>query len=197
MGGAGGLRKEQGKMYKELSDIEDTTGKTIKGITYARNSDQMIIAFADETFITFGVTHGYEEDEIYVYWAKLNFEGFSRDLIHSGIISPEEFEQKMDEIQEARREAEFRHYKILKAKFEEGENMASAQVTIKITPRELQFIDEGLRLLVAIAASHMKGEDPDLRRTNWNLKINWNLTDGDAREMGQKVDQLRQDLGVK
>ena len=68
--------------------------------------------------------------------------------------------------------------------------MASAQVTVKITPYELQLINEGLQLLAKITASHIEGKTPD-------LKVNWSLTDGDARQMVHEVNLLKRNLGIK
>ena len=68
--------------------------------------------------------------------------------------------------------------------------MASAQVAVRISPYELQLIDEGLKLLLKVAASHIDGGKPD-------LTINWKLTDGDPRQMAHEASQLRRDLGIK
>ncbi len=64
--------------------------------------------------------------------------------------------------------------------------MAKASVTLKVTPLELQVIDEALRNLAMLA------RDPGEKH-----RINYSLSNGVPLQLVAAVNKLRQDLGVK
>jgi len=68
--------------------------------------------------------------------------------------------------------------------------MATATVTVKITPYELQLIDEALNLLFKTSISIARKEPPQ-------PTVNFDLSDGDPRALAHRAGELRRNLGMK
>jgi hypothetical protein len=71
--------------------------------------------------------------------------------------------------------------------------MAQAQVTMKVSPNELQVISEALRMY-AFAMRRIKRED--VKHPLDEFKVDLSVG-GDHRKLSMAADKIRQDIGLK
>lgn len=70
--------------------------------------------------------------------------------------------------------------------------MATAQVTLKVTPNELQVIDEALRLLVE--ASSAIARDEKMPKT---CEVDVSVAEFDPRKLAVRAGEIRRNIGLK
>lgn len=71
--------------------------------------------------------------------------------------------------------------------------MAHAVVNLRISPLELQIVDEALRMLRHVAMYTCQDAADPLE----NFTPNWGLTSNDPRKLSLQCEALRRDIGLK